>query len=546
MRMRRFSLILSFALGACDGQIFAGAGGGNGSVTGPGDGAVGAGPSKCTGLPLPVAAPLRRLNNSEYDLTVADLLGDTTQPAAASFPADAVELGFDNNADVSGVSELWWEQVVSAADQLAATAAVRAGFVPCAASAGEACATQFISAFGLRAFRRPLTSDESANFLSLWRAGTAQGSFTTGVQWVVQAALMSPQFLYRPELDSTAPNLGTGVPLTSYEVATRLSYLLWGSMPDDALLAAAGRDELTDRAQVATQASRLLAAPRARDAVRRFYSQWLSLPLLDNMIKDTTRFPAYTPTMGASMRQSLEKFIDDAIWSGNGGARAMLTSNVAFVDASLAGVYGIAPGTGWQRVQLDSKQRAGLMTQLGMLSINAHADQDSPVRRGKFVREQIFCQMLPPPPANLKIQLPVPDPTQTTRQRFAQHATDPACSACHHLMDPVGLGFEHYDAIGRWRDTENNLPVDDSGSLTGTDVDGDFHGAVELAGKVSGSALMSACTATQWFRSAYGRTDGPQDACSIDELQQKLAAAGGDVKAMLVAMVQTDTFLHRP
>jgi hypothetical protein len=214
----------------------------------------------------------------------------------------------------------------------------------------------------------------------------------------------------------------------------------------------------------------------------------------------------------------------------------------------LAGFYGVRGPTSddaWVRVNLDPKRSAGILTNAGLLSVLAKPNQSSPVLRGKFVRERMLCQTPPPPPPNIDVTPPDLDPKLTTRERFAQHSTDPMCKGCHRLMDPIGLAFEHYDGVGRFRDQENGLPIDASGELVETDVDGKFVGVAELGKKLASSARVKDCVVLQWFRHSVGRAETEADTCSLHTLREKFRASGGNVKQLILDMTQTDAFLLR-
>jgi hypothetical protein len=226
----------------------------------------------------------------------------------------------------------------------------------------------------------------------------------------------------------------------------------------------------------------------------------------------------------------------------------MFTAHFTFLNEPLAAFYG-SPGpvgSEFQRTTLDGVRRAGFLTQAGILAALAKPNQTSPVQRGKFVQEQLLCNDLPPPPANVEITLPEPSPTATTRERFSQHASLPTCAACHTLMDPIGLGFEHYDGSGRWRDSENGMAIDASGVVNGSDVDGPFVGAIELADRLGHSERVRACFVRQWFRFAYGRGDTPADQCTLATLTSRFAAGKANVRELLVALTESDAFLYRP
>ncbi len=483
---------------ACTGVI--GDGGGSGGASEPPAagtrpaGVPGAGIASCAATPSPGPAPLRRLTIAEYNHTVRDLLGDKTAPATA-FPPDTTAGVFSNSATSLTVSPLLAQGYQQAAEALAATAiATPAKLVACDPKTGDdACATAFIASFGRRAFRRPVTPDESTALLALYADVRTGGVFLDGIQAVIEAVLQSASFLYRPELGVGDPATNGVVPLAPYETASRLSYLLWGSMPDDVLLDAAGAGQLATPAQIEAQARRLLADPRAKDATREFFEQWLHLRGLDGASKDPTLYPGFDDVTRASMFAESRAFFDWVMWQADGRVETLLTAPTSFLDANTAKLYGVTlsgGGTGPQLTALDPTKRAGILTQPSLLSTLAKPNQSSPILRGKFVRERFLCQDLPPPPPNLVIVPPKVAPGATTRERFAQHDKDPACSGCHSLMDPIGFGFEHYDAVGAYRTTDNGLPVDATGWFPGgaLDVNGPFKDAIDLGNRLAASA----------------------------------------------------------
>lgn len=502
----------------------------------------------------PGKSPMRRLTRFEYNNTVRDLLGDTARPADR-FAPDEESLGFDNNATVLGVTPVLAEQYMVAAEELSAAADLSA-LVTCdpAALGDEPCARQFIEQVGLRAYRRPLAAADIDRLLGVFLWGLEQHGFDTGIRLTLQAMLQSPHFLYRVELALAPEDGGKVAPLSDYEMASRLSYLLWGSMPDDALFAAAAAGELSTREQVRAQAERMLADPRARDAMRHFYRQWLLLEDVEVLEKDAEIYPQWSAAVPALLATETETFVDALIWDeaadavAGGDVATLLTADYTYMNAELAAFYGIETGPAgdaWERVALDPTRASGVLTHGAVLAHNAKPNQSSPIHRGKFVREQLLCMPLPPPPDNIAIVPPDLDPNLTTRERYSEHSENPVCSGCHELMDPIGFGFESFDGAGLWRDDENGLPIDDSGELIATDVDGPFFGVPELGRKLAASEQVHACVVTQYFRYAYGRAEGDQDSCTITSLNQDFAAAGYDLQSLLIAVTQTDAFMYR-
>jgi hypothetical protein len=532
----RLSLVGTFTAG-CVGDI-----GGD-----PGVGSDGA-PS-CLEGPVAGPSPIRRMTRFEYDRTVLDLLGDDSRPASG-FGAEEESLGFNNNAAQLITSHALVEQYMLAAEGVSerATAPLEKN-LPCDPAEGEdACAVEFIEHFGKRAFRRPLTDAEREMFFDLYELGHAQEGFRLGIRLVIEAALQSPHFLYRVEFGDPAASPSELVRLTSWEMASRLSFFLWGSMPDDDLFAKAEADQLRTAEQIEAEARRMLEDPRARVLVGEFHKQWLDYERVANVTKDATQFPDWSPEIGSLMAEETRTFIERAIFDDEGSMTALLTAPYSYMSPPLAAFYGVelpSNDPGFSRVDLDPTQRAGLLTMGTLLTINAHTNQTSPTLRGRLIREQLLCDLVPAPPPDVSIEAPEVDPGSTGRDRFAQHTEEAGCAGCHNLMDPIGFGFESYDTVARFRSEEGGKPIDASGSLVATDIDGPFSGVVDLASKLAGSEEVGACYAKQWFRYGYGRVDTDDDACTIEQINARFSESGGDIKELLLALTQTDAFLYR-
>jgi hypothetical protein len=540
MKLTRFATQASLvaatvlALGACTGKA---SGGGTTTQTSP----------LCAADPGP--APLRRMTRFEYGRTIADLTG-VDPSVAQTLPPDEETLDFDDIAAAYSVSSLHADRYLEVAEQAAATltadVTAMTMLAGCDPTGGDtSCVSAFVAAFGRRAWRRPLTDDEQAAMLQLY-TDTADPGPTDGLGGVVATMLQAPQFLYRPEPAVAGPS--SSQPVDGYALATRLSYLLTGAGPDETLLAAADAGELATEAGLLAQTDRLLTDPRASDLFVHFASEWWEIEPLATMDKDESLYPAWTDATPAALAQETTMFLADA-WKNGPTLASLLTAPVTFADASLASYYGLpAPsGEGYQRIALDPARAAGMLTQGSFLAVHAKANQTSPVLRGKFVRAQLFCTPPPPPPPSLVVTPPVVDPRLPTRQRFAQHTADAFCASCHTLMDPIGFAFENYDPIGRWRDTDADVPVDATGALTGTDVDGDLNGIPSLASKLAVSAEVGTCAATQWFRYAFGRSEQTSgDLCAIGALASTLTGPGGDFKQMVRQTVRMAAFRNLP
>lgn len=478
-----------------------------------------------------------------------DLLG-VDGSEAASLPADEVTSSFDNNARVLTVSELHAEKYVLVSESLAKSAAADVRRLTACdelAQGEEACARDFAKSFGRRAFRRALTANDEALLMAAYEAGRTGGSYAEGIEVLVRAALQSPHFLYRLELSSPT-DARERVPLDAFELAARLSFLIWASGPDDALLDAAARGELGSKEQLRQRARTMLADPRAQRSTAHFFQQWTGAERLAITIKSLAAFPELTAEAKQAMIAELPAFVNRVLGEGGGSLRALLTEPVAYVNAALAPFYGVpAPATpGF--VTLPAEQgRSGLLTQVGLLSVQGHPDQTSPVLRGKFVRSMLLCEPPPMPPMDVDISVPMLSEGPTARERLALHlSAGSSCSACHQLMDPIGLAFESFDAIGRYRTQESGVTLDTSGEVIGTSdpaLMGRFANVRELGEKLAESDKVKACLATQWFRFASGRTEVEADACSLDALAAALAS--GDVRELIVESTQTDAFLFR-
>ena len=502
-------------------------------------------PLKCT-TPAVGPNPLRRLTHAEYDNAVADLLGDTTHPAR-NFPVDTQSGLFDNTAESQTVPVLLADQYLDAAESLAkgiASVPTLLGCDPSGAS-GTTCVRGFIDRFGRRAYRRVLTSTESTRLQSLYNDTRSASDAETGVRAVVAAVLASPNFLFRPEFGTTGSTIAGTQRATQFELAARLASLLWASVPDDTLLDAAQAGQLATRAQVATQARRMLDDPRAHGAIEAFYAQWFGVEALDTTTKDTAIFPEFNDSLREAMREETKRFISNVLWDDDAKLSTLLTADFTFVNGPLAKLYGVKGPSGtdtFSQVALDPQERSGVVTQAAMLASFARPDESSPVKRGKWVRVRMLCQDLPDPPANVP-QLPPLAANVSNRERFAMHTSNPACSGCHSLIDGLGFGLEAYDGIGRVRTMSQGVPVDSSGEVTETvDIDGPYEGGPELAARLASSTQVRDCAPTQWLRYAMGRHETVDDTCSLAAVREAFAASNGDLRELMVALTQTDAF----
>ncbi len=499
-----------------------------------------------SGGPTPSESPIRRLTRLEYNNTVRALLAEASEPATA-WNAEGSALGFSNNVQSLSVSPELARQIFMTAEDVTSpaklTAAELTALLPCAATGGEACARQFISDFGLRAYRRPVEPAEVTRLVEVWKVGNAAAGFERGARMVIHAMLVSPHFLYRIERGNRAAP-GEVVQLTSYEMASRLSYFLWGSMPDKTLLDEAAANRLTTAAQISAQAKRLFdaASPDAKRMAWNFHAEWLGLNSISTLTRDGL---TNWTTLRGPMRQETLKLAETVFWE-KGDERQLFTSDEYYLTPALGTLYGVSGVTGNYAATKMPPERRGLMTQASILAINSFEDSSSPIHRGKFVREKLLCQPLGTPPDDVP-PLPAAIPGQTTRERLSTHSGVAACSMCHKSMDPIGFGLEGFDQVGRYRTSEQGKAVDTSGAIFATmDIDGSFNGPVELAERLAKSEEVGSCIATQWFRFAHGREYLPlADSCSMEQALAAYRASNFNPRELVLAITQSDAFRYR-
>jgi len=496
---------------------------------------------------------LPRLTAAQYRSSVIELLGPQI-PMTPVEPDTNPYLFYSIGATSTTLSELGVQQFEESADAVTRTVfndpAWRAVLVGCEPTApGDACTSEFLARFGRRAFRRPLAAEELARYTAV-AADLGQAGAWEGIRLAVAGMLQSPHFLYRVELSGfDAENPGGGKRLLNgYEMASRLSFLLWNTTPDEALLNAAERGDLSSPEGIAAEAERLLAHPRANAVIQEFFAQYLDLGRLDGIARSPTTYPLFTPGMAQVMRKEIELLVNHVVFEEEGDIRSIFSTRRTFVNSELAALYGVeAPGadpTTFVEVELPPDgPRAGLLTFGAFLAMNAHETQTSPTARGKYVRERVLCQTVQPPPPDIDTTL---EPSsgempKTVRERLEEHRKNPACTACHAFIDPPGFLFEHFDSIGAYRTTqEGSLPIDSSGDLDGiplTDAKG-------LAALLATDPRVGRCMVTQLFRHAQGRLDTKGEKPAIDDLEARFVSSGYSFKKLLIELVKHEGFRY--
>ena len=475
------------------------------------------------------SSPLRRLSNVEYLHSMRDLFPGVTPIDLPAPPPDTLVNGFENDARALGPTDVAvtrYEEIAFAYTTVAtADDAALANVLPCTSwiteAEQDACGRSLVESFGRRAFRRPLEPSDVEVLTNRFAIFRRSIDFRAAVQLTLMALVQSPAFLYRieiPIVDATHPASATGaVRVDAFALATRLSYLLWESGPDDELLDLAASGELLQRRVYEAEVDRMLDDPRVVDVIADFERQWLDLDRIladTNRTRDPLQYASWGPEWQSSEREEIDRFVRWSARAGEGTLAELLTSRHAFVDARMASVYEVTPpADGWSEVDLPSDRRAGVLTRAAFLAGRSHSGSISPPIRGVFVLERLLCLPHRSPPAAADLSPPTPVPGEgpvTNRTLFERRTQASACTGCHTQINGVGFAFEHYDAIGAFRELDHGLPIDASGTVVGAEQLTTFTDAVDLSRVLAESRAVSDCAGDSWLRFALGRSlEGP-------------------------------------
>lgn len=497
--------------------------------------------------PVPLEpAPFQRLTAPQLRNSLIDLLGPVPRP---DLQADEhPELFRSIGANRTPYTELGVDRVEvaisTATDLVFLDPRRRLDLVGCEPTEpGDACVQGFLQRFGRRAYRRPLSDTELQRWT--WVAtDLAEGDAWRGVHSAVAGMLQSPHHLYRVELGEPDPRDPDRVPLTDFEVAARLALLLWDAPPDEALLDAAARGELSTPEGIEGHARRLLEDDRARSAIRDFFDQYLDLGKLDDASPDPQAHPGFSEGLRQAMRTEVHLIVDDLVFRRDVDVRQLFSTRRTFVNPELAAHYGLPDPGGssltYTAVELPADgPRAGIQSLGAFLTMNAHPIETSPTRRGAFLLERVLCAYVPEPPGDIDLELsPADGSNGTLRDRLERHRTDPACAHCHQATDPPGFLFEHFDAVGRWRETDNGRPIDASGELDGVAVDG----TADLGRVLASDPRVATCMTRQFFRHAHGRVETAGDPVSLDAIEARFVDSGHRFQALVLALVTHESF----
>ena len=566
-----FVLITVFSIGGCDGAEPVASGDAEAEGVDPSPDGEPSAPlpdrprEPCVELPcagsdgpvVPSATPrFARLTHTQYENTVRDLFGMEALPNIAStFIPDPTPTRIFTVADALEISPELWTDYQRGAEEVAARVAANpalvAALVPGNLSPDpDERKARFLSAFLARAFRRPLTSADLSRYGDLYDRGAellvSEDRFLAGVEIVVRAALQSPHFLFRVE-SSQALTEGGLVVLSGHEVASRLSYALWNSMPSEALFEAAAGGELSSVEGLERHISTMLGDPLARARVRDFHRDLLRTNVYADILKNPDRFEYFGPDTGLFMQIEVDLFVESIVFDQGLGFRDLLTSPRTFVNQNLALIYGLEGDFGgdFVPVELRNDERAGLLTRLGFLASNANSLEHDPIHRGVFVSDNILCLDLPAPPDNVP---PLPSGQGVTmRQRVEAHTGEGTCGqGCHSvLINPPGFAFEHYDALGQFRLKELGHAVDATGAMAIDDEAQSFDGAVAFSALLADSFKANACYTRHWLEALYGRTATRADNALIAPVAEASRRGTFTIIDLVKALLLSDAFLKR-
>lgn len=508
----------------------------------------------------PGRAPVRRLTRFEYNNAVRDILGDNSAPANTLPPETIARTGnvFGNDADLQSVSsnlaDQWSKVAADIAARATATPAALAKLADCAGGAtpDDTCTKTVIQNLLSRAYHRDAQQADIDSYLTLEKGVQAKATFASGIAAIIEAMLQGPEFLYRIELGAPAPDHPELRKPTADETAARLSFMFWGTIPDDALRMAAKSGQLATPDGIKTQAVRLVNDARARPVVRFFFDNLLPISGLNNLARDKTMFPVYSAAFADALHEETQTFLEHEIFDegSTGTWTSVLTAPYTYVNDTLASFYGIPGITGstFQKANIpDTTKRLGLLTQAGIMTGTITTNQSNPVLRGSFMLNKILCMniQLPTDPAILaQVKVPEGVTGATARERFSKHSQQAVCAGCHALIDPIGFTLENYDPIGQWRTQEGGETIDASGAVPGTE--GTVNGPVELVKKIASTDAAQNCFAQHWMEFGYGKTLDNGDSCVQQSMNDTFKKSGGNIKQLLVDLTQTDAFLYLP
>ncbi len=493
---------------------------------------------------------IHRLNTAEYNATVADVLGSSLQPATANWRGGELE-GFDNMASVLGVDSTQYERYLNAAEELVAelltNQEMRDKLIPCSVPDDQACVQSIIETSGLRIFRRPIEAEEVATYSKVYTAARGLGDdHYASAGLMIQALLSSAEFLYRIEVD---PDLSSTQdhPLTPYELASRVSYFLWSSAPDEKLLSAAADGSIMEDETLRQTVQEMLDDPKSDRFVENFAGQWLGARRVTGHPTSPEVYPSWNAEVASAASAEMYLYFEEFLRSDRSWLE-FLSADINFVDAALAKHYGMPePASGMVRMENVQDERYGFLGLAGFLAISSFDRRTSPTLRGKWVLLNLMCTEPPPPPAGVDIaELDEPGATDSLniRDKLELHRSDPGCANCHAMFDPFGLALEKFDGVGRYRENyEDSQPIDNSTDLAGVPFSG-LDGAAEI---VAAQPAFGPCVAEKMLTYGLGRPLHKTDEPYLEAMTEEWLESGETptLARAIQGLVLTETFRNR-
>jgi hypothetical protein len=488
-----------------------------------------------------------RLNSTEYNATVADVLGTKLQPANSSWRGGEIH-GFDNMASVLDIDDAQYKRYFDAAgliaDDVFAAPDLKAKVVTCATVDDAACVQAIIANAGRRIFRRPLVADEITTYNKVYSGARQQGENHDGsIKQVLRSLLSSAEFLYRIESDPN-PSSTDKHPLNAYELASRLSYFLWSSAPDETLLSSAADNSLTQDDKLGVAVDRMLADPKSARFVENFSGQWLGARKLPDHAAAPSAYPSWSPQLATSLTREMYLYFTEFLKNDRSWLE-FLQADVNFVDATLASHYGVpAPtGAGQPRVEITTDQRFGFFGLGGFLALSSVEDRTSPTLRGRWILTNLLCTEPPPPPPGVpELTAGTFDPTRNVAKALEEHRKNPACAGCHRLFDPYGLSLEQFDGIGKYRTIyADGATIDPTTELGGVK----FTGIRGLADTVTKDPKFTACITDTMFTYSLGRLIADTDRPYLEVVQTEWTKGTPTLRRLIRSLVLAETFRFR-
>jgi hypothetical protein len=498
---------------------------------------------------VPATPVLRRLTRTQYLSAVAAVFGELPILPGSLEPDEELDGLETVGASVAIISPTGVERYEAAAfliaDQALSPGRARERWLTCSPAGvrDDGCAQETLAKVGKLLWRRPLSAEEQGRFVEIaGLSAESLGDFYEGMEFALAALMQAPDFLFRVEVGEEDPQHPGQRRLTDHELAARMAWFFWNEPPDMTVHAAVEGGLLATDEGIVQLAGQMMDDPRSRVGMRAFFTELLALDGLDGLVKDPVLYPQFTEAIGPSAREQTLLTVEAHLYEDDADYRDLFVTRRTFVDPKLASLYGVeAPNRdGFGEIVLPAEGgRRGLLGHISFLALQAHSTSSSATRRGIFIQERLLCHPLPPPPANVDTSIPEPsEDAKTLRDRVAIHLEDPACSSCHLIMDPLGLGLENFDALGVWRTTENGATIDASGELEG----GTWQTPWELAGVIRDHADLGPCLTRNLYAYGVGRPVDAGEEDTLEWLSERFEDSEYSVRTLMVQIASSEGF----